>query len=39
MVGVINGTITVNTFLIPLQPKLSAASIKAESMLFKAPET
>ena len=38
-VGVTRGMITVNTFFIPPQPRLSAASERATSIFFRAPET
>ena len=37
IVGVMSGTITVNTFRTPLHPRLSAASMSAESIFFIAP--
>ena len=37
IVGVMSGTMTVATLRMPLQPRLSAASTSAASMLFIAP--
>ena len=39
IVGVISGTMIVTTLRMPLHPRLSAASISAESMFFIAPAT
>ena len=39
IVGVISGTMMVTTLRMPLQPRLSAASMSAESMFFIAPAT
>ena len=39
MVGVMSGMMIVTTLRMPLQPRLSAASMRAESMFFIAPAT